>query len=170
MTTDPAGSIFPDLLNTTELSLEFLELATGEIVSAVPQAAPPDTKPSFILLRELLQSLPINERLLIIDGLDDAIRKGILKAVPIEGPAFAVSVPRAGRKRGRRLVREHCIRDTPEALAWVTRQRAEARYRDLEATGRVSSTVERLAVQLDDFDRLAELHRQTLRRRRPHGE
>lgn len=126
--------------------------------------------PATVLLSSLITAIPPQERRLVIDGYEDAIRRGIIRAVPVEGKPIPISMSGSGGKRVRRTLREEWVRDTPELKEWITAQRTESRYAAIAATGRVVSTVERLESGEDDFERLAEIRRQLLRRKTGRGE
>lgn len=143
--------------------LDFLDAEIQEqSVTATDTATDGPAVPAQLLLSAVLGDIPPLERSRIIEKFEYAVRKGHIQAVPLDQPSFSVVIPRAGRKLTRRALQDYSLLDTPALHGWLKAMRSEARCAHMQATGKVSSTVERLTSGEDSFLRLAELYRQTL--------
>ncbi|WP_216325655.1 hypothetical protein [Deinococcus aestuarii] len=172
MTDDNTDGLFPELIQTLEGS-DFIRdpqahedageasVPDDESVSTSTEDLPDG---NFILLSTLLlRDLPPAERSLVVEHYEDGVRRSIIRSVQLEGTSFTVRMLAGGQTGRRRSLQDELIRRTPEFEEWLRVQRTESLYAYRAATGRATSTLERLRTGQDDFNRLADLRRQLLR-------
>lgn len=172
MTEKDTDGLFPDLIQSLEESDLGLQPphpqagdappADGDAAVTAQEEIAPET--DYVLLSELLRDMPVDERSLVVENFEDGVRRGVIRSVPLEGAPFTVRLLVDGQPGRRRTLQDEIIQPTPEFSEWLQIQRIESSYLYRAATGRVSSTLERLRSGQDQFRRLAELRRQLARR------
>lgn len=125
---------------------------TNEEVATVP---PPFGQFSVILI-----DLPDDERSLIIEGVRDAVAKGVFKAAGLDSTFRATYRDDTG-KRIRKTVQDLAISFSPEFSTWLEAQRRASRHQAMVRSGRVQTTMQRLLSGEDDFEQLADLTKRT---------
>ncbi|SMB81085.1 hypothetical protein [Deinococcus hopiensis] len=137
--------------------------ASGEASGAGPKEEACSLEGKLQRYSEVLRAISLGGRKLVVDGYGKAIRDGIIRAVPLKGERFTIRVGGDGEEKGqRRTLPDDMIRMTPEVMQWFSEQALASQYAHMMASGRIGSTAERLRTGKDDFDRLADLHRQVL--------
>lgn len=115
----------------------------------------------FIRLSEILRETEFPERTYIVSHYEDAVRRGVVQAVMLEGHSFQVRYW-LGNSSTRRSLQDELILRTAELEEWLRVQRLESRYAHRAATQNAATTLEHLESGRDDFQRLAKLRRQLL--------
>lgn len=147
-------------------------IENGESSAACPTLSSPDvvgldTFPTssapegFIRLSEILRETEFPERTYIVSHYEDAVRRGVVQAVMLEGHSFQVRYW-LGNSSTRRSLQDELILRTAELEEWLRVQRLESRYAHRAATQNAATTLEHLESGRDDFQRLAKLRRQLL--------
>ncbi|WP_304524150.1 hypothetical protein [Deinococcus betulae] len=125
-----------------------------------PAAAPPEAAPRFQLLSALLKGIPPEELHLVLEKYHDAIKRGTVKAVSAPSNlTFEVEVVTAQGKRAVRKVEDEIVLPDDGFQGWLAQERRASRLAVLRVTGRVETSLARLASGEDDFKTLLEIRR-----------
>lgn len=135
-----------------------LSFCAASVMNSSPEPAAPD---GYLRLSEILRGTEFPERTFVVTHYDDAVRRGVIQAVVLEGQPFQVRYWQ-GDSSTRRTLQDELILRTPELEEWLRVQRLESRYAHRAATSNAATSLERLQNGQDDFQRLAKLRRQLL--------
>ncbi|ABW35004.1 hypothetical protein Dgeo_2961 (plasmid) [Deinococcus geothermalis DSM 11300] len=121
----------------------------------------------YRLLSELLHDIPPEELQLVLDHYEDAVLKGTVKAIPAPaGQVFSVELITALGKRATRKVEEEIVLPDAAFHTWLAAERKASRLAVLAVTGRVETSLDKLARGDDDFQKLLDIRRKRLQRTR----
>ncbi|BDP43763.1 hypothetical protein DAETH_37320 (plasmid) [Deinococcus aetherius] len=139
--------------------------APTPVQSAPGEARGKSTKLELIRLSTWLQSVPEAERARAIKELPNAIRKGTIKAIPVNDPAFEISYLYPSGRRYTRTLNELAVCLDQNAKNWLQEQRRESRYDRMGVTGKPITSFDSLLQSEEDIPRLARIHHRHLNRK-----
>lgn len=132
-------------------------------INEVPTATSEKPKALRQKLSVLLRDVPAEECCLVVSHFEQAVMRGVIKAVPLSGNYFnKVVILEDGHKKRLSLHDELVVMDA-DWERWLAEQRRESRYRVLAQVGAVTTTIERVKSGADDFERLLEIRRKRLK-------
>lgn len=122
----------------------------------------------YRLLSELLKDIPPEELCRVLEHYEDAVIKGTVKAVPAPAEeGFSVDLVTAQGKRATRRVEEEIVLPDPAFFTWLNAERKASRLAVLAVTGRVETSMDKLAAGDDDFQKLLDIRRRRLQKPKP---
>lgn len=119
----------------------------------------------YQLLSQTLSDIPAEELHLVLDHYEDAVMRGTIKALPLEGAEpFQLPVVNHQGKRVNRRIEEEIVIPDDAFEQWLKAERRASRLAVLAVTGRVETSLEKLTSGDDDFSKLLDIRRKRLQK------